>query len=105
MPKYRVEQYELHCVAYSIDAENEADAINQLLKGEASPIDDSSEYIGIDEDMGMSVNHLNKETIDKLEYYGIDVSGDIVPSIRSIEQVDEELPRDEFGNYDPKGNF
>ena len=88
MPVYRLEQYEIHCQAYNVTADNEADAISRLLLGEGDPIDNSLEFVEIADDHGMSVNE-NRDLADQLFDRGIIHSSDeIIPSIRCCDEVE-----------------
>ncbi len=88
MPKYRVEQYELHATTYEVDADNEAEAIKKVFDGLAIPMDNSLEYIEVAEDFGLPTDEYF-ELADELRALGVSVGEAVIPSIRSIEQVDE----------------
>jgi len=87
MPTYEIEQYELHTMKYRVEAEDEAHAIAKLLNGEADPVDNSLEYIEVADDYGVPVDE-NRDLADQLRNLGIAVGDDIIPSVRSIEQVE-----------------
>lgn len=88
MPTFEIEQYELHTMKYRVEANNEAEAIRVLLDGEADPVDNSLEYIEVAEDFGMPVDE-NRELAHNLHELGVSVGEHIIPSIRSIESVEE----------------
>jgi len=88
MPKYEIEQYELHSVKYEVVADSEAEAITKVFDGLAIPVDDSQEYIEIAEDFGLPTDEYF-ELADELRALGVSVGEAVIPSIRSIEQVDE----------------
>jgi hypothetical protein len=86
MPTYEIEQYELHCSKFRIEAESPADAIARLFEGEGDPVDHSLEYIEIVEDYGMPVEEF-PELAQELEHRGVLTDEDFIPSIRSIIEV------------------
>lgn len=87
MPVYEIEQYELHSSKYRVEASSEAEAIAKLLYGEADPVDDSLEYVEVADDFGLPVDE-NRELVEKLHKLGVPVSEHVIPSIRSIEEVE-----------------
>ncbi len=87
MPTYEIEQYELHTTKYRVEAEDEAHAIAKLLNGEADPMDNSLEYIEVADDYGIPVDE-HRKLADQLRERGITVGDDIIPSVRSIEEVE-----------------
>lgn len=87
MPLFEIEQYELHIQKYQIEAANEAEAIVKLLDGEADPVDNGQEYIEVADDFGMPVDE-NCDLAEELEKLGVPVGEHVVPSIRSIEEVE-----------------
>ena len=92
MPEYRIEQYEVHGQQYRVEADNVADAITKLLDGEADPVDDSLEYIEICEDRGLPADE-HRELADQLRSLGVPVDDHVIPSIRTVVQVEESLQR------------
>lgn len=88
MPKYEIEQYELHTMRYSVEAASEAEAIKKLLTGEADPIDDTLELIEVADDYGMLVAE-NRKLAAALRALGVEVGRKVIPSIRCIEEVEE----------------
>jgi len=86
MPRYEIEQYELHSTRFAVEAANKAEAIQKLLAGQADPIDGSLELIEVADDHGLPVAE-HRELAAALRALGIEV-GDVIPSIRSIEQVE-----------------
>ncbi|MFN0017947.1 MAG: hypothetical protein ACKVP0_06780 [Pirellulaceae bacterium] len=86
MPKYEVEQYELHVMKYRIEAANEAEAVAKLLDGEAESVDGSLEYVEVAEDSGLPVDEC-QDLADKLREVGVPVGEHIIPSIRSIKEL------------------
>lgn len=89
MPIYEVEQYELHTTKFRVDAKTEAEAIMKLLDGEAEAVDNSQEYIEVAEDFGLPVDEY-RDLADELRALGVPVGNDVIPSIRSIEEIESE---------------
>ena len=92
MPTFQIEQYELHGQQYRVEADNVADAICKLLDGEAAPVDDSLEYIEICEDRGLPADD-HRELAKQLRSLGVPVDEHVIPSIRTVVQVEESLQR------------
>jgi len=86
MPMFKIEQYELHTQTYQVEAQDEAQAIAKLLKGEAEPVDDSLEYVEVAEDFGLPAEEC-RDLADELRDHGVPVDA-VIPSIRSIEEVE-----------------
>jgi hypothetical protein len=70
MPKFEVEQYELHVIKYRIEAENEAQAVKKVFDGVALPVDNSLEYIEVADDYGLPVDE-HRELADQLRALGV----------------------------------
>jgi predicted aldo/keto reductase-like oxidoreductase len=85
MPTFEIEQYELHCMKYRVEADNEAAAIVKLLDGEAEAIDDGLEYVEVADDYGLSSEEY-RELAGALREQGVPVDA-VIPSIRSIEAI------------------
>ncbi len=83
MPKYKVEQYELHFATYEVDAESEADAIAVVFGGGGTITDNG--YIEVADDFGMPADE-HGDLADSLRDRGIKAD-EVIPSIRSIEKV------------------
>ena len=88
MPTYEIEQYELHTMKYTVEAADEAEAIAKLLDGEAEPVDGSQEKIEVADDYGLSVEE-HQELAKALRKRGVAVET-VIPSIRSIEQIEDD---------------
>ena len=86
MPTFEIEQYELHTMTYRVEATNEAEAIAKVLDGLAMPVDDSQDFIEVAEDFGLAADE-HRELADKLRALGVPVGEAVIPSIRSIIQV------------------
>lgn len=87
MPTYEIEQYEIHAQRFSVEAASEAEAIQKLMIGQAEPMDDGLELIEVCDDQGMPVAE-NTKLAAELRALGIEVGTKVIPSIRSVEQVD-----------------
>jgi len=87
MPKFEIEQYEIYVSKYRVEANSAADAIQKLFDGENEPVDDSLEYVETAEDIGLPVEE-NRELADELRALGVSVGDDVIPSIRSIQEIE-----------------
>lgn len=87
MPKFRIEQYEIHTMAYEVEAATEADGVCKVLNGMAIPVDDSQEYIEVADDYGLPADK-HRELADELRSLGVSVGEVVIPSIRSIERIE-----------------
>jgi len=87
MPKYEIEQFEVHLFKYRVDADDEAQAIVKVLDGEADPVDCGSDYVEIAEDFGIPVDEC-RELAHQLLDLGVPVGEHVIPSIRSVSVVD-----------------
>ena len=47
MPKYHVQQYELHYSTIEVEADSDARAVEAVLSGSGERLDDSSEYLEV----------------------------------------------------------
>lgn len=86
MPIYEIEQYEICLTKYRVEASSEAEAIAMLFDGEADAIDNSHEYVEIAEDCGLPADE-HPDLAEQLRGLGVPVH-EIIPSIRTIEQVE-----------------
>lgn len=87
MPIYEIGQYEIHTTTFRVEAECVAQAIVKLLDGEAEAVDNSQEFIEVAEDVGLAVDE-HRELADQLTALGVPVGEHVIPSIRSVEQVE-----------------
>lgn len=88
MPVYEIEQYELHTTKFRVEAASEAEAIKKLFDGEAEAVDNSQEYIEVAEDFGLPVDEY-RDLAGELRAIGVTVGDDVIPSIRSIEEIED----------------
>jgi hypothetical protein len=86
MPTYEVEQFELHCMRYRVEADSEAQAIAKLFAGEGEPVDQSQEFIEVANDYGLPTDEY-RELAEALLLLGVPVEDSMIPSIRSIDEV------------------
>ena len=86
MPKFEIEQYEIHTQLYRVEADSEAEAVKRLFEGEASAVDGGLEYIEVAEDVGLPVEEY-RELADELRTLGELIGEDVIPSIRAIERI------------------
>jgi len=84
---YEIEQYELHTTKFRVEAASEAEAIKKLFDGEADVVDDGQEYIEVAEDFGLPVDEY-RDLADELRTLGVPVGDVVIPSIRSIEEIE-----------------
>ena len=92
--RFEIQQYELHVATYEVEARSAAEAIQRLLQGDGDPFD-GSEYVDTCEAIGLQAED-DPELADELRKLGIELTGGIVPSIRSVRHVnnsDEEQAR------------
>ena len=86
MPMYEIEQYEICITKYRVEASSEAEAIAKLFDGGADTVDNSHEYIEVAEGCGLPADE-HQELAAELRNLGVPVD-EIIPSIRSIEQIE-----------------
>jgi hypothetical protein len=82
MPRFEVEQYEIHATTYTVEADDEAHAIARVLNDEGDQT--NCEYIEVAEDLGLPVD-VHRELAEKLERLGVTIT-EVIPSIRSVGQ-------------------
>lgn len=87
MPTFEIEQYELHVMKYRVEATDEAQALAKLFDGEAEPVEGSLEYVEVAEDYGLPTDDY-RDLADQLRDLGVPVDEAVIPSIRSIAEVD-----------------
>lgn len=86
MPVFEIEQYEVHAMKYRIEADDVSQAIVKLLDCEGDPVDDSLEYIEVDDERGLwAYDHAT--LAEQLRSLGLPVEN-VIPSIRSVTQLD-----------------
>ncbi len=85
MPKFEIEQYEIHAQKYTVEADTMAEAVDRVLNGD-SDSQGALEYVEVAEDIGMSLD-ANEALVEELEERGHSFR-DCLSSIRSVTQVD-----------------
>lgn len=88
--EFRIVQYETHTQEYSVEAEDEADAIKRLFDGEGAAIDGTLEFVGVDELRGVDADEAGSgvDLAKKLKEAGIRLDDDcFIPTVYSIEPV------------------
>lgn len=88
MPKFVVERYELYAQKVEIEAAGEAQAIAAVLNGEGTDIDNGLDYIESADEFGMPTEELSEELEAELRALGVDLGGDFVHAIRSVDEVE-----------------
>lgn len=83
MPKYWIEQFELHAQEYWVEAASPAEAIAKLFHGEATPADEEPELIEVADDFGLPADQ-HRELAEELRRQGICRVDDVIPAIRRI---------------------
>lgn len=86
MPTFEIEQYEVHVQRYQVEANGEAEAIRKLFDGQAVAVDNSLELVEVCEDLGLPVDEY-PNLAEQLQSLGVTLHDDVIPSIRSVEQV------------------
>ena len=89
MPTFEIEQYEIHAQKYRVEANNKAEAIKMLFDGEADAVDNGFDYIEVYENLGLPVEE-HRELVEQLRSLGVSVGEVVMPSIRSITNLDEQ---------------
>lgn len=89
MPKYIVEQFELHSVQYEVNAASLGEAIDEIFNGDGKFIDNSDELIHVDTSRGLSLTQLTANDITSLkEFEIIDDDSCMLQSIASVKIVE-----------------
>ena len=87
MAVFEIEQYEVYAQKHRIRAENEAEAIKWLLEGNAQPMDNELEFIEVCEVWSCPRMNILRSA-EALQTLGVTVGDSVIPSIRSIEEVE-----------------
>jgi hypothetical protein len=87
MPTFEIEQYEVYVQRHQVEADSEAEAIKKLFDGQAVAVDNSLELVEVCDELGLPVDE-HSDLADKLQSLGVTLHDDVIPSIRSVEQVD-----------------
>jgi hypothetical protein len=87
VPTFEIEQLEVHVVKHRVEASTEAEAIIKLFEGQGVVVDDSLELVEICEDRGLPAED-HPMLAEALRAAGIMSDQNVIPSVRSIEEVD-----------------
>ena len=89
MPRFEIEQYEIHTRTYRIDAKDEVEAIRRLFEEEIEPEDSSLKFVEMAEEIGLPIEKFpaSEEELEGL-ILGFTVDRDIIPSIRRIARIE-----------------
>lgn len=90
MPEYEVEQYELWTQTYRVTAEDAVTAVLQVLRGEATPLNDSLEFIEPEDSRGLPIDELGDyvaAAFARADCQQWLTDGEIVDSIRRVVEV------------------
>jgi hypothetical protein len=87
MPTFEIEQYEVYVQRHQVQANSEAEAIKLLFDGQAIAVDNSLELVQVCDDLGLLVDEY-PDLAKKLQALGVTLDDDVIPSIRSVEQLD-----------------
>jgi len=86
MPTFEIEQYEVYVQRHQIEADSEAEAIKKLFDGQAVAVDNSLELVEVCDELGLPVDEYS-DLANKLQSLGVTLHADVIPSIRSVEQL------------------
>jgi hypothetical protein len=86
MPLFEIEQYEIHAMKYRVEAGSPAEAIARLFDGAAEPVCASQDYIEVADERGLPVPE-HPELAEQLRALGVPVGENVIPSVRSIEEI------------------
>lgn len=87
MPKFIVEQYEIHSQKFVVNAKDRVAAIKKVIEEAPTP-KGKTKYIELAEDCGMSSEEFTeKEVRELIDEDLLDRQGDFLPTIRSVEEV------------------
>jgi len=92
MPKFLIEQYELHAQKKLVEADSRGEAIARLLDGDYESVSNGLEFIMIADDFGLPAA-INQSLVTELKnvnppiYVQTCDEQSIIPSIRSIEEI------------------
>jgi hypothetical protein len=87
MPTFEIEQYEVYVQRHQVQANSKAEAIKKLFDGQAVAVDNSLELVQVCDELGRPLDEY-PDLGDKFQALGVTLHDDVIPSIRSVEQVD-----------------
>lgn len=92
MPEYEIEQYELWTQTYRVTADDPVSAVLQVLHGDATPLDNSLEFVEPDDSRGLPIDELGDADVqaafarEGMQQWLTD--GEIVDSIRRVVEIE-----------------
>lgn len=81
-----IEQYQLHASTYKVIATGTAEAIAQVIRGEAELIDNSTQYVEVCDVIGMPVEG-NEALAGLFSELNVNVDAEKIPSIRCVRRT------------------
>jgi hypothetical protein len=72
---------------HQVEADSEAEAIKKLFDGQAVAVDNSLGLVEVCDELGLPVDEYS-DLADKLQSLGVTLHDDVIPSIRSVEELD-----------------
>lgn len=87
MPKFQVEQYEIHVRSYDVVAASAAEAVAQVLQGDLDLSAGTTVFVEIAEDCGLPVETY-PDLAEALRQCGAIGQEEIIPSIRDVTEID-----------------
>jgi hypothetical protein len=87
MGVYELERYELYVKRYHVHSDSELDAVLRLYHGEAEPVDGPMEFVEVANNDGLPVAEALDLAAQLLEVGAIENFDIVIPSIRSIREV------------------
>lgn len=88
MPMFEIQQYELYTCTYRVRANSAAEAIHKLWDGEGTQVEDSEEYIEVDEEHGIPCDD-NRDIVKGLEKLHYHIPESHISGIAGIEEIEE----------------
>jgi type III secretion system FlhB-like substrate exporter len=86
LARFEIEQYELHCATYEVEARSAAEAIQKLFNGDGNP-HCGSEFIDACKEVGIAVADA-PNLVDELRKRGVELANSIIPSIRAVRRIE-----------------
>lgn len=86
MNTYRIKQYKIYTLDYTVSAETEGEALYRHMEEESKPDLDSLSYVEDPNSIGMNVEEIFGELTEKEKWRILDGEGNFVVGIHSIEE-------------------
>ena len=87
MPTFEIEQYELIAMKYRVEAASEAEAVHKVFAGDAGTGEPCNGFSEVPEDIGLPVDEYRELAAALCKLGDMRGKDEIIPSIRSVEQV------------------